>query len=87
MDSIIAKAQERFDFVIQDKEFLRAYNMREMALSDLTTSINTALEKGIAKGSAKKQIEIAQKLKDRGRPLEEIVEDTGLDIETIESLQ
>jgi hypothetical protein len=30
--------------------------------------------------------EIARKLKDRGRPLEEIAEDTGLDIEAIKSL-
>jgi hypothetical protein len=75
----ISKAQERFDFVIQDKEFLRNYEMREMALSDWTTGINTAKEET--------QIEIARKLKGRGRPLEEIVEDTGLDLETIESLQ
>ena len=66
------------NFVSQDKEILRAYHMRQMALSDRTTELNTAIEK--------KQFEIAKKLKARGRPLEEIVEDTGLDIETIQSL-
>jgi hypothetical protein len=65
--------------VSQDKEFLRAYHLREMAMSDWTTGVNTAVEKN--------KIEIAMKLKNRGHPLEEIVEDTGLDIETIQSLQ
>jgi predicted transposase/invertase (TIGR01784 family) len=78
MDSAINKAYDRLNFVSQDKEVLRAYHMREMAMSDWTTGVNTALEK--------QQIEIARKLKDRGRPLEEIVEDTGLDIDTIKSL-
>jgi predicted transposase/invertase (TIGR01784 family) len=68
--------------------------MREMAMSDWTTAIDTATDKGIAIGKSEgiaigkseREIEIAQKMKDRGRPLEEIVEDTGLDIDTIKSL-
>jgi hypothetical protein len=46
MDSAINKAQERLDFVTQDKEFLREYHLREMALSDWTTGIDTATERG-----------------------------------------
>jgi hypothetical protein len=34
MDVAIQKAQERLDFVANDKEALREYHMREMALSD-----------------------------------------------------
>jgi hypothetical protein len=78
MDSTINKTNELLNFVMQDKEALRAYHMREMAMSDWTTGVNTALEK--------QAVEIARKMKARGRPFEEIVEDTGLDIETIQSL-
>ena len=52
MDNAISKANDRLNFVSQDKEFLRAYHMREMALSDWTTGINTAMEKGRAEGEA-----------------------------------
>jgi hypothetical protein len=45
MDSAIRKAQERLDFVTQEKEFLRNYHLREMAMSDWTTGVNTAVEK------------------------------------------
>jgi hypothetical protein len=34
MDSSISKANERLNFVTQDKEFLRNYHLREMAMSD-----------------------------------------------------
>jgi predicted transposase/invertase (TIGR01784 family) len=78
MDSAIGKAQERFDFIIRDKEFLRAYDMREMAMSDWTTGINTA--------KMEEKIEIAKNLKRMGLPVAQIVEGTGLDLKTIESL-
>ena len=78
MDTAISIANERLNFVSQDKEFLRTYHMREMALSDWTTGINTAFEKG--------KIEVAKKLIIRKRPIHEIAEDTGLDIEIIKSL-
>ena len=83
MDSAINKTNERLNFVSQDKEFLRNYEMRATALSDWTTGVNTAFAKGVMQ----EKHEIAQKLKARGRPLEEIVEDTGLDKETIQSLE
>jgi predicted transposase/invertase (TIGR01784 family) len=83
MDKAISKAQERFDFVIQDKEFLRNYEMRQMALSDWTSGINGAKEEG----QMEKQIEIALNFKRMGLPVAQIAEGTGLDIETIESLQ
>jgi predicted transposase/invertase (TIGR01784 family) len=79
MDAAISKTNELLNFVMQDKEALRAYHMREMAQMDWNTGVSTALEK--------QAIEFARKLKDRGRPIEEIVEDTGLDIETIQSIQ
>jgi predicted transposase YdaD len=78
MDTAIQKAQKRLDFVAHDKEALREYHLREMALSDWTSGVNHALRE-----NAK---EIARRLKARGRPVEEIAEDTGLDFETIRDL-
>jgi predicted transposase/invertase (TIGR01784 family) len=90
MDSAISKAQERLDFVTQDKEVLREYHLREMALMDWTTGIDTATEKGIEKGivqgAMQKQIEIARNSLNEGLPIETIHKITGLDIETIQSL-
>ena len=79
MDSAINKTNERLNFVTQEKEFLRNYHMREMALSDWTTGVNTAIEK--------KQIEIAKNMLRMGLSPELIQEAVGLDIETIQSLE
>ena len=78
MDTAINKTQERLDFVTQDKDVLREYHLREMALSDWTTGVNTAIEK--------KQIEIARNLLKKGLTIDLIHETTGLDVETIQSL-
>ena len=85
---------ERLNYVTQDKEFLREYHLREMALSDWTTGIDTAtekgieigIEKGIEKGAMQKQIEIARNLLSEGLSMELIRKTTGLDVETIQSL-
>jgi len=44
------------------------------------------LEQGIEKGRMEKNLEFAQKLKARGRPFDEIAEDTGLSLDVIEKL-
>jgi predicted transposase/invertase (TIGR01784 family) len=83
MDGAINKTYERLNFVSQDKEVLRAYPMREMAMSDWTTGVNTAEERGHMKA----QLEIAKKLLHEGQSMEIILKTTGLDMETIQSLQ
>jgi predicted transposase/invertase (TIGR01784 family) len=60
MDSAINMAYEQLKYVTQDKEVLRAYHRREMAMSDWTTGIDTATEKGIEIGT-KQGIEIGTK--------------------------
>jgi predicted transposase/invertase (TIGR01784 family) len=50
MDTAIQKAQERITFVSQDKESLRDYDMREMALSDYTSGMNFARREGRQEG-------------------------------------
>ncbi|MDR3174376.1 MAG: Rpn family recombination-promoting nuclease/putative transposase [Treponema sp.] len=82
MDRAIQKAEEKMAYISQDKEALRAYQMREMALSDWTSGLNHAREEGIREGMR----EIARNLKAIGDPLDKIARVTGLDIETIREL-
>jgi len=79
MDSAIYAANERMVYLTGDKEAMRAYEMRQMALSDYTSSINYALEKGHAEGI----LEIARKMKEMGDSIEKIQTITGLSTETI----
>jgi hypothetical protein len=65
---------------IVNKEALRAYQMREMALSDWTSSINHAKREGKAEG----MLEIARSMKADKAPLEKIVLYTKLTPEEIE---
>jgi predicted transposase/invertase (TIGR01784 family) len=74
-------------YVTGDDEAIRAYEMRQMALSDYTSAINYARDEGMAKGIEKGTLEIARKMKNAGRPLSEIAEFTGLPVRTIERLQ
>jgi predicted transposase/invertase (TIGR01784 family) len=53
MDTAIRKAEEKMAYVSGDKEALRAYQMREMALSDWTSGLNHAREEGIQEGMQK----------------------------------
>ena len=75
MDVAISKANERLEFVTQDRDFLRNYHLREMALLDITSGINTALEKGRVEGHneglVKGRDEVIELL-DKGWTLEEI---------------
>ena len=79
MDSAISKDNERLNHVSQDKDFLRDYEMREMALMDWNTGINSA--------KMDEKIEIAKNLLHEGLSLQLIQRTTGLDRETIQSLQ
>jgi len=102
MDTAIETANERMVYVTGDKEAIRAYERRQMALSDYNSSMNYAREEGhrqgmrkgmregiregMREGIAKNTLEIARKMKNAGRPLSEIMEFTGLPIETITQL-
>jgi predicted transposase/invertase (TIGR01784 family) len=91
MDAAIQKANDRLDFLSQDKEFLHQANLRAIALSDYTTAINEAKEEGqaegIIKGKAEAQIEMAKKMLLKNRPIDEIMEFTGLTEEEIHDIQ
>ncbi|GHU08153.1 hypothetical protein FACS1894151_03600 [Spirochaetia bacterium] len=79
MDAAIQKTAEKLEFVSKDKESLRLYHLREMAMSDWTTAINTANEKGIEKGKI-------LAYKEMGLPINLIAEKTGLTVKEIENI-
>jgi hypothetical protein len=66
MDAAIQKAQERLAFVAGDKEALREYHLREMALSDWTSGVNHARREGRKEGAKELLDLLAQ-----GKTLEE----------------
>jgi predicted transposase/invertase (TIGR01784 family) len=102
MDVAIQKAAEKMEYVTIDKEALRAYQMREMALSDWTSGLNharetgweegrqegekTGLKKGRQEGRQEGKWEVAVKMRRRGEPMSQIAEDTGLSVEDIAKL-
>jgi predicted transposase/invertase (TIGR01784 family) len=90
MDPAIQAANERMVYVTGDKEAIRAYERRQMALSDYTSTINFARAEGKAEGRAEGKaevmLEIARNLIRKGLAIDFIHETTGLDIETINQL-
>jgi predicted transposase/invertase (TIGR01784 family) len=59
---------------------------REMAATKNKMDLAQERYEGRKEGRADEKLEIARRMKNRGRPLEEIVEDTGLSSATIEQL-
>jgi predicted transposase/invertase (TIGR01784 family) len=56
MDTAIQKADAKIRRVLSDKEAFRAYEMREMAKSDYTSTINFARQEGIREGELKGEL-------------------------------
>jgi predicted transposase/invertase (TIGR01784 family) len=90
MDRAIKAAAKKLDLITRDKDFLRYYHLRLMAMSDRTTEINTATEEGLKKGRAegmeKRNLEIARNLKSLGVSTNIIIKSTGLSPEEIAEL-
>jgi predicted transposase/invertase (TIGR01784 family) len=86
MDRAIQRAQERALYVANDKEALREYQMREMALSDWTSGVNHARREGRQEGKREEAQEIAKRLKDIGEPIDKIAKVTGISHDEIMKL-
>jgi predicted transposase/invertase (TIGR01784 family) len=94
MDSAIQMANERMVYVTGDDEDIRAYERRQMALCDLTSTMNYArgeghkqgLRQGMRKGRQESTLEIARNLKKMWLSISQIADGTGLPVETIERL-
>jgi predicted transposase/invertase (TIGR01784 family) len=90
MDTAIRLAQDKLEMISRDPDLLRAYERYEKAASDWTTGINGARQEGRIEGRQEGRVEerkeVGRKLKSRGYSPDEIVDITGLDTKTIESL-
>jgi predicted transposase/invertase (TIGR01784 family) len=82
MTDPVMKVDEKIVAFLNDKEAFRAYQMREMAMSDWTSGINHAKREG----RLEVKREIARNLKKIGVPFEQIAQATGLSVEEIEKL-
>jgi len=78
MDMAIQKAHERTAFITQDEVSMTEYIRREMALSDWNSAV------GYHTREAKK--DIAQKLKAKNMPVDQIIDVTGLTEKQINDL-
>ena len=67
----------------KDNEMKYQYKRKsiELLLQD------TILEKGIENGEKQKALEIAEKLLKKGFSVEEVADDTGLDVEEVKAIQ
>jgi predicted transposase/invertase (TIGR01784 family) len=74
MDSAIRKAKETEEIVLKEKMARREYEMRLMALSDMTSIRNYERREGKAEGKT----EVAQKMKLMGFTDEQIQAATGI---------
>jgi predicted transposase/invertase (TIGR01784 family) len=91
MDPVLERAQKVMDEIQRDEGLLHAYHMYEMSLSDETSRLNYALEKGLKRGVKQglkqgqkmEKLEIAQKMKLAGLSKKQIVAFTGLSSEEI----
>ena len=102
MDPSILTAEEKMAFVAGDEDVVDIYYRRLMWSCDQASMRHNAIEEGLAKGMAEglakgidqglsqgreqSTLEIARKMKNRGRPIEEVAEDTGLSLDIIMKL-
>ena len=78
MDTTICKANEKMEFLANDKEVLRLYHLREMAQIDYNS--------GMKKAKDERSIEIARNMKADEESVEKIMKYTGLTAKAIENL-
>ena len=86
MDTAICKANEKMEFLANDKEVLRLYHLREMAQFDYNSGMKKARDEGRTEGRDERNLEIARNMKADGEPMEKIMRYTGLTKEEIEKL-
>jgi len=82
----IKEAKEELEYLNGDEETRRIAELREKAIRDETTNLNSARKEGKLEGERNKAKEIAKKMKAKGNTTEEIIEMTELTQEEIEKL-
>ncbi|MCX6990920.1 MAG: Rpn family recombination-promoting nuclease/putative transposase, partial [Chlamydiae bacterium] len=102
-DVIIEKAYTELDRFYWSPEALLTYEQAEKRINDYLSSLGRkfvegkiegkaeglaeGLQKGKEEGAKKKQIEMAEKMLQKKRPLKEVVEFTDLELEVVEKIQ
>jgi len=85
-DTIMERAYHELDRYSWSVEEIRDYDRADMKISSIKATNDHMFEEGKAKGEIKKAQEIALKMLKRNRPMQEIMEDTGLSQGVISSL-
>ena len=88
---VLQMAGNRLMSISQDERERAVFRSRRMYQTDLQSDLATAEDRGRnigrREGRLERNIEIARKLLERNRPIDEIVEDTGLTREEVENLR
>jgi len=82
-DPIIQRALSYLDRKRWGGELVSAYESEELDLSKYTTVLKEERDEGIAEGKR----DIALKMLKRNRPMDEIIEDTGLSLKELNQLK
>ena len=81
----LKEAVEKLQGMSEDDYMQRIADLREKAILDYNSGMDTALRKGIAEGEKKAKLETAKKRLEKGMNIDTIVEVTGLSKEEIVS--
>ncbi len=80
------KALTTLEFLSQDDQTRRLYEVRQKALHDYASAIGEATDKGIEKGRHEERLHLAKRLLEMRDSVEKIIELTGLSREEIQYL-
>jgi DNA-binding NarL/FixJ family response regulator len=83
MDTAIQNAQEKMIFVTNDKEKLRAYQMRMLALSDQVSGIKYARREG----RRERDSELVKRQVAKGRSNEDIADFMGISVMQVQKIR
>ena len=83
MDTAIYKANEKMEFLANDKEVLRLYHLREMAQIDY----NSGMKKAKDESRTERSIEIARNALKMNMSVDDISKLTGLSRQQIEDIK
>ena len=73
--------------ISQDEKERAVFRSRRMYQTDLASNLATAKDRGEKRGKKEMALAIARNMLRRNRPVDEIMEDTGLAFEEVESLR
>lgn len=83
MDTAIYKANEKMEFLANDKEVLRLYHLREMAQIDY----NSGMKKAKDEGRTEEKIKVARNALKMNMSVDDISKLTGLSRQQIEDIK